>query len=448
MQTGRSYETHGNKRQQAVGLSRVQAIGEPAFQFIDSRPEAVAQRKLKAMLDNSPRAMQLKAFQEMADNSLQVKQAAQLQAIDVVQCKPSLGSELKGEYAGIMGKIAHSGLMLVSEFAPAAEKLVAGFAEKFFTEIKAPVPKVTISEDETAGQGEFDSVTWTLSVGASTPTESINKDSAAFIFGAIYHELYHAEQAIRSVLWALAKGTPEVTIERDLGIKYETILRIKEGGTPEAAADHKAGSWYASRRDGDEAMKDLNKLGLILEESKQMLIKMLPPLASALRAFSADLSPKVRGSKNTLNTVIDSESNEIERVKNLCDPTGYTAPFLAVEKIVSAYRSLSHEKDAHLLGWEIEDTIRGSERVGSYVKVGNTQLITTIQTAYKWLTKLYDASLFASVGEMSLKENQILVLLDKIDEAGFDLMVEWDVRGILDFVSTIQKGVLGNNKTI
>ena len=79
--------THADKTQEnksrsvANAVSQKQISGDPTFQFVDNRPEAIAQRKLQEMANNSPRALKLKAFQEMADNSPQAKQAAQLQAM-------------------------------------------------------------------------------------------------------------------------------------------------------------------------------------------------------------------------------------------------------------------------------------------------------------------------------------------------------------------------------
>ncbi|NBP67375.1 MAG: DUF4157 domain-containing protein [Cytophagia bacterium] len=79
--------THADKtlenksRAVANSLPKQKSNGESTFQFVDNKPEAVAQRKLQEMANNSPKAMQLKAFQEMANNSRQAKQAAQLQAM-------------------------------------------------------------------------------------------------------------------------------------------------------------------------------------------------------------------------------------------------------------------------------------------------------------------------------------------------------------------------------
>ena len=45
------------------------------FQFVDNRPEAVAQRKLQDMANNSPRVAQLKVFPKMTDENKNVIQA-------------------------------------------------------------------------------------------------------------------------------------------------------------------------------------------------------------------------------------------------------------------------------------------------------------------------------------------------------------------------------------
>jgi hypothetical protein len=79
--------THADKKQEnknqvvSAETSQLQSGGKSTFQFINNRPEAVAQRKLQEMANNSPQISQLRAFQEMADNSPQAKQAAKLQSI-------------------------------------------------------------------------------------------------------------------------------------------------------------------------------------------------------------------------------------------------------------------------------------------------------------------------------------------------------------------------------
>lgn len=78
--------THAEKKQDnksqsvANALSQKRSGGKSTFQFVDNRPEAIAQRQLQEMANNSPRAMQLKAMQAMEDNyPAQQKQPIQKQ---------------------------------------------------------------------------------------------------------------------------------------------------------------------------------------------------------------------------------------------------------------------------------------------------------------------------------------------------------------------------------
>jgi hypothetical protein len=75
-------KTQENKSQSVSNeTSQKQGGGESTFQFVDNRPEAVAQRKLQEMANNSPQVKQLMAFQDMANNSPQAKKTVQLQAM-------------------------------------------------------------------------------------------------------------------------------------------------------------------------------------------------------------------------------------------------------------------------------------------------------------------------------------------------------------------------------
>ncbi|MEM1406625.1 MAG: hypothetical protein AAGG59_07615 [Bacteroidota bacterium] len=71
-----------NKSQPAVN-SAIQRLTSTrsTFEFSDKRPEVVAQRRLKEIMNANPQTRQLRAFQEMANNSPQSEQARQLQAI-------------------------------------------------------------------------------------------------------------------------------------------------------------------------------------------------------------------------------------------------------------------------------------------------------------------------------------------------------------------------------
>ncbi|NOY83860.1 MAG: hypothetical protein GXO96_03370 [Nitrospirae bacterium] len=73
--------THTAKKQKNVNRSVANDFSKNmqgnkfTFQFVDNRPEAIAQRKLKEIVDNSPRVKQLKTTQFR--NSKQVQVSAQ-----------------------------------------------------------------------------------------------------------------------------------------------------------------------------------------------------------------------------------------------------------------------------------------------------------------------------------------------------------------------------------
>lgn len=66
--------THADKTQEnksqsvANAVSQKKSVGESTFQFVDNRPEAIAQRKLQEMANNSPQVKQAAQLQAMADN--------------------------------------------------------------------------------------------------------------------------------------------------------------------------------------------------------------------------------------------------------------------------------------------------------------------------------------------------------------------------------------------
>jgi hypothetical protein len=79
--------THADKTQEnksqsvSTADSQFEDGGESSFQFVDNRPEAVAQIKLQEVANNSPQVSQFMAFQDMANNSPQAKQATQLKSM-------------------------------------------------------------------------------------------------------------------------------------------------------------------------------------------------------------------------------------------------------------------------------------------------------------------------------------------------------------------------------
>ena len=75
-------QTEENKSKSvASSVAQMKTSGEPTFELLDTRSQAVAQMKLQEMANNSPQVSQLQSFQEIANNSSQTRQVAQLQAM-------------------------------------------------------------------------------------------------------------------------------------------------------------------------------------------------------------------------------------------------------------------------------------------------------------------------------------------------------------------------------
>lgn len=87
--------THINKAQENKNqlvpniVSQKQNGSKSTFQFVENRPEAIAQRKLQEMANSSPQVKHLRDLKNMATNSPQDKQATQPQvnAPNVLQKK-------------------------------------------------------------------------------------------------------------------------------------------------------------------------------------------------------------------------------------------------------------------------------------------------------------------------------------------------------------------------
>ena len=81
-------KTQADKTQQDESKSLRNSVAQKqsgdgsAFQFVDNRPEVIAQRKLQEMIYHSPRTKQLHAFQEMAGNNSPAKQPMQMKALE------------------------------------------------------------------------------------------------------------------------------------------------------------------------------------------------------------------------------------------------------------------------------------------------------------------------------------------------------------------------------
>ncbi len=73
-------KTEENQSQKTVNDHSQNQV-EATSQFVDKRPEIVAQQKMQALMNNGPKVNQLQAYQKMADGSSQTTETSQTAAI-------------------------------------------------------------------------------------------------------------------------------------------------------------------------------------------------------------------------------------------------------------------------------------------------------------------------------------------------------------------------------
>jgi hypothetical protein len=82
-------KTQENKSQSVIKHPQTGSGGEATAQFVDNRPETVAQLQLRDMVNNSPQVQKMVQLQSMADNYMlrqpQPIQRKESNAADVVQ---------------------------------------------------------------------------------------------------------------------------------------------------------------------------------------------------------------------------------------------------------------------------------------------------------------------------------------------------------------------------
>jgi len=92
--------THSDKTQENKSQSVANAVaqkqnnGESTFQFVDNRPEAVAQQKLQEDIKNSPKVQRLKVYQKMADKVLKDRSENNKEKT-ILKVKPSINLNTK-----------------------------------------------------------------------------------------------------------------------------------------------------------------------------------------------------------------------------------------------------------------------------------------------------------------------------------------------------------------
>lgn len=121
-----------------------QSGGESTLKFIDNRPEAIVQRKLREVIDHSPKSIQIDAFRNMLDNNHQANSTDLVtQRKSVVQLKNRKEKKKQKREKTGLGRLYEAELLMTSieagegdeeeaafDVKRTAEEVIAGLAEQ------------------------------------------------------------------------------------------------------------------------------------------------------------------------------------------------------------------------------------------------------------------------------------------------------------------------------
>jgi hypothetical protein len=129
--------THADKTQEIQKKSVTNEVSQrhnredSTFQFVDNRPEAIAQRKLQEIINNSPQVKQITQLQSMANNKSQEKVITPFVKPTTISPLIIGGGLVLGAAAAIYARKRRSGINVTLELHPAEivkERLHAGVA--------------------------------------------------------------------------------------------------------------------------------------------------------------------------------------------------------------------------------------------------------------------------------------------------------------------------------
>ena len=283
--------THADKTQEnksqavSTSISQMQNSRESTFQFVDNRPEAVAQRKLQEMANNNPQVSQLMAFQDMANNSPQAKQSAQLQAMaDNYSARQQHPVQKKANNTGLPNNLK-SGIENLSGYAMDDVKVHYNSDQPAQLQAHA----YTQGTDIHVAPGQEKHLpheAWHVvqqKQGRVKPTVQLK--------GKVNINDDKGLEKEADVMGARAVNTPVPTVETKTGTKTSSIVQMVEGGP--------ATKWAGVRSrvvgNKQRTTEDVKKAGIaeeMLQEGKQKIKEGIRTDNDGLKSEGVDLLMK------------------------------------------------------------------------------------------------------------------------------------------------------------
>ncbi|MDX1998895.1 MAG: hypothetical protein SF066_14355 [Thermoanaerobaculia bacterium] len=225
---------------------------------------------------------------------------------------------------------------------------------------KAGVPPVEIALLERGDSAHFDETTWTMSLLRSS-VESTDPGVLAELVGTVYHEARHAEQFFR-VAQQAAAGEDEVGLHRHKfpePIRRAAVhSRAEFAGLGEATRKG-AAEWAESLKNPEPVLATLTATGRDLAVRVDAYAGAMGSLMRTVGILRTNLAMGSFGGGVVTEARLALEQQRSEQARVQSALGIYRDALLA-------YRRLPHERDAHELGWTVEDTFRTGAPTGHY----------------------------------------------------------------------------------
>ena len=226
--------------------------------------------------------------------------------------------------------------------------------------LSIPEVEVKFKPEEEMGEGEFEWQSWTMEAGVKNPTA--DQPNFTTFVGMLYHETRHAEQAYRAaqaglLSWQTIKSemTPQspATIQmvtKELQVPETVVVDAAKGLNLLKDNDKEGFEWYEARKSkaNDQLQNDVNKAGIPIAEAERVVKQKAQAMHQLVTAIGATTF--------TGNDVVVAESLEkaLEKAKKI-ELKAVDDLFKEAKLYYYNYRNISYERDAHLLGWQVED---------------------------------------------------------------------------------------------
>lgn len=224
----------------------------------------------------------------------------------------------------------------------------------------AGVPPVQLAVIELGGAASFDEKTWTMSLLGDSLTTT-DPGILTELVGTVYHEARHAEQNFRVAQQAAADDdeTGLYRLKLPAEIREAAVKSKGEFANLGEATKKATTEWSESLKNPRAVLDPMEEAERVLGIQFSLYSKSLEVLLVMVRMLALQLGTGEleAGAVIEVASILTNHREEETRL---------TQAAKLYQAYLIAYRQMPHERDAHVLGWTVEDTFRTGKAQADY----------------------------------------------------------------------------------